>query len=780
MKTVQKDFPMSYQQLNSFDKGLNITTYFFRYLRYWPFFLVSIAICVGVANRYLGFEVPVYTVEAKILINNENTGQNVKQESPQSENAKKVDDEIEILTSRTIMAQVVNDLELWKQYYMVDQKSYVDLYKEAPIKLSILKTLEPLQGQSLKIIVLDRNTFVLKQAHSSITFPFGKQLRSSWGIWKLEPTSELEAYRGKEIEVFLSNSIDVADEYLMKFNAYLTAEKSSVVQLNIKETLPERGADVINGVITAYNLASINYKNKVNRSTLSFLNERLDSIKSELNVLEKRVEKYKSVRGITDLSAESSVYLENVKSNDSRLNDVDLQLQLILGIQKYISSPNNAGNAPSTSGIADPILLNLVDNLIKLESEKNRLLSNTPEMNPIFVPLNRQIAATKKAINASISGIKSSYLTTRKQLQKYNNVFESSIKKLPGQEREFINIKRQQSIKEELYMYLLQKREEAGVTNASKLLDSRIIDQAHYGSPETHNKNFAYALAFIFGLIVPAGVIFSKDALNTRIRNITEVEDAVFAPILGELVHQKSNETMFVLDGSRTMISEQFRILRTKLHQIKGKNDCGKITVLTSGMPGDGKSMICRNLGAVLAAAGSRTIVIDADFRKPQLAQMFNLSNELGLSNYLAGSASIEQVVQPSAVHPGLFIIGTGSELNNPSELLSKKGLAELFDWLRLYFDEILVDTPPVQLVTDALILADYSDVNLYVLRQDHTYRSQFKYLNQLSLEESLKNLHVIFNGVKAQPGEGYEKSYAYDYYAKEAPKARFSLIKRR
>jgi tyrosine-protein kinase Etk/Wzc len=760
MKMNQTDFQSSYQDLRVADEAFNIREKIFGYVRFWPYFIVSIAICMGLAYRYLSVEIPVYTVEAKILINNESTGQNVKQDNAQSEGAKKVDDEIEILTSRTIMEKVVKDLELWKEYYGVDENGYTDLYKKSPVNLLVLKTTTPPAGQVIEIAIKDKDTFFLRQAHSVCKYSFGEQLKSTWGTWKIEPTKFLEASIGKKIQIYLYDPSGISDNHLSSFTAYQTADQSAVVMLKIKETVPERGADVINGAIKAYNLASIEYRNKVNLGTVSFLDDRLDSIKSELNILEKRVEQYKSVRGITDLSAESSVYLNNVKENDSRLNDVNIQLQLVNEIQSYINSAKGDGNPPSTAGITDPVLGNLLDNLLKLEGQKDRLLANTPEKNPIFIPINRQIATTKKAIASTIGGIKRSFLTTRGQLQKYNHGFESSIKKLPGQEREFINIKRQQSIKEELYMYLLQKREEAGVNNAAKLQESRVIDQAHYGSPQLHNRNFTYALAFILGLIFPAGIIFGKDLLNTKIKNLKEVEEAVYAPILGELVYQKSPQMLSVVDGSRTMIAEQFRILRTKLHQIKGKQGRGKITLVTSGMPGDGKSMICRNLGAVLAAAGRKTVIIDADFRKPQLADIFKLPNEIGLSNYLIGEVTEEQIVQSSLINEHLFIIGTGSGFNNPSELLEKPAFEVLIEWLRLYFDEILIDTPPIQLVTDALIL-----------RQDHTYKSQFKYVNQLSRDETLKNFHVVFNGVSAQSSNGYQKKYAYDYYAREKPK---------
>jgi capsular exopolysaccharide synthesis family protein len=770
---------MPFQEAKEDDIAENIQDKLKTYLRYWPFFLISVGICLGLGYLFQKSAIPVYTVYAKILINDENTGQNVKQEDQPFSNLKKVDDEIEILKSRTIMEKVVNDLQLWTQYHQVGNLKPVDLYKNSPVKFTLIEASQRLGTQWIEITIQDEQTFLLKQAHSVSSFSFGKQLKSDWGSWKLEHTENLRNFIGQTIGISLNDPQEVTDSYLFGFKALSQAEQSAVVQLSIKETVPERGADVINRTIKAYNMASIEYKNKVNHSTLNFLNDRLDSITSELNYVEKKVEKYKSSRGITDLSAESQYYLDNVKTNDSRLNDVNVQLQIINEIQKYINSPVSDGNAPATAGISDPGLISLVDQLIRLESQRDRLLSNTPERNPVFVPLNRQISTTKSAIRENIKGIKRSIIATRNQLQKYNNSFESSIKKLPGQEREFITIKRQQSIKEELYMFLLQKREEAGVTNASKLLDSRIIDQAHFGAPESRNANFTYALSLIFGLVFPAGVIFAKGALNNKVTSAREIETRVFAPILGELSYQKSLPAISISEGSRTMMSEQFRTLRTKLSHINGKSGNGKVTLLTSGMPGEGKSMISRNLGAVMAAAGRKTVIIDADFRKPQLADALNLPNGVGLSNYLSGTAFKEQIVQASMVHAQLFVISTGSEIINPSELLEKPALADLFEWLRLYFDEIIIDTPPVQLVTDALILAAFSDTNLYVMRENYTYKSQFKYINQLFQDEHLKNLHIVFNGVSLSGGYHYANKYAHQYYTADRPKFRLSLLRK-
>jgi tyrosine-protein kinase Etk/Wzc len=775
MKTYKNHTSALQDPLSANHIGIKISNY----LNYWPLFLVSVLLFMGLGYLYLKSSIPYYTVKAKILINDEKDSQKVEKGRNLIENSNRVNDEIEILTSRTIMGKVVKDLNLWIQYTDPREFNHSDIYANTPVVLTLLKPSSLKTEHLLEITIKDKNTFILTQLAAQSTFPFNRTIKSSWGYWKLTPTPDLQKYIGQNIQIRLTNPENATDGYLSNYTAFLTGEQTSVAELIITETVPERGMDILNNVIKAYNIASIEYKNKVNQSTLNFLNDRLGAITAELNLVEKRVEAYKSSRGITDLSSESQFYLDNVKNNDSKLNEVNVQLQVIEGIQRYINSAGNSVDAPATAGISDPGLVSLVDQLIKLELQKNRLLANTPEKNPVFDPLNQQIKSTKQAIYGTITGIKRSLLATRNQLQKYNTGFESSIKKLPGQEREYINIKRQQSIKEELYIYLLQKREEAGLTNSAKLLESRIVDEAHYIGPQSPNSKITYALAFILGIIFPAGILVAKDALNNKIYNYQEVEDTVLVPILGELAFQKNVPKEFILGGSRTMISEQFRILRTKLHNINGKVGNGKITLVTSGMPGEGKSMITCNIGGVMAAAGRKTVIIDMDFRKPQIAQSFNLPNETGLSNYLNGTALKEEIIQPSLIHSDLFVISSGPEPADPSELFEKPALEELLMWLRMNFDEIIIDTPPMQLVTDALIVSAYSDVNLYVIRHGYTHKSHLKYINQLFNEQQMKNMYVIFNGVSSKNIYGYGNKNAYQYYGNEKPKSWLSITNR-
>lgn len=760
---------LDYDQYSDIDKSESLFEKLFMYLYYWPYFLVSVCICLCGAYFYVRSSVPVYTVTAKLLIKSEkNDIAKGKNESSSANSETVIENEIEILKSRSLMQQVVKNLQLWVQYSRVGKLNSEDLYGFAPVKFVLIRPANSFMGQSIEIYIKDRNTFVLSQPKSKGVFPFTKELKSAFGAWKLEPTESLEAYIGSTIQITLTHPAYVADGLRNRIDAYISNSQASIVDLAIKENVPQRGVDVLNNLISVYDQAAIEDKNAATASTLRFIDERLSTVSNELNGFEKKVESYKSSRGLTDISSDSKVFLENVKDNDGRLNELKVQFQVFDQIQRYVQSNGGIGSAPATIGISDPNLVSLVNKLISLQLEKDKLLATTPELNPVFIPLNNQIASVKRTILENIASIKRSLSGTQYQLEGFNNKLEASIKQVPGQEREFISIKRQQSIKEELYIYLLQKREEAVVNHASKLNGSRIIEEAFYGAPVTRNTTYTYALSFILGLLIPGGIIFGKDLLNNRITSSKEIENLIHIPILGELAQQESPTPLIVLDGSRNIIAEQFRILRTNLNYTKGKRQNGNVTLLTSGMPGEGKSFVTRNLGAAFAATGKRSVILELDFRNPSISKYYNLPGEKGISSYLNGEAFIDEIVQPSNVHPDLYVIPTGAIPKNPSELLERPEIDVLFNWLSANFDEILIDTPPVKLVADAMILSRFSNSVLYIMRQSYTYKSDLIYLKQLYQRQKFNNLHVVLNGVSTSGKYGYKGSYNYGYYTKE------------
>lgn len=757
-----------YSDFEEYGEGsspVNIREKLNKMLYHWPLFAISIGICLALAFVYLKFSNPIYSVKAKLLIKDGANTESTLSERDLFKGLKMIENEIEILKSKTLMEQVVKDLQLWTTYTIVSEFRIKDIYGATPVRFDLISSSQPLAGQTIEITIIDENSFYLKQPHSLAKYAFTSQFKNRFGVWQLERTPELKNYLGSTIRITLNDPIAVTHSYLGAVNADISREQSTVVALAIRDQILGRAEDVLNRLIVVYNNAAITDKNRVAASTLRFIEDRLASITGELMSVEKDVEGYKSSRGLTDISSKSAIYLGNVQANDAKINEVTLQFQVINEIERYIKSSDNSEMAPATVGITDPVLLNLIDKLMGLESQKDKLLATVPEGNPIFQPINRQINSTKKAIEENIKGIKSSLRVTQNQLNNFNSSFKASIREIPGQEREYISIKRQQSIKEDLYIYLLQKREEAAVSYASTISENRIVDSAYSVGQEGVNRSYTYALALILGLILPASFIYVREALNNRVVSRKEIQTSISVPILGEVAFQKTTSNLVTHDSPGRLIAEQFRSLRTNLTYAHGKREGGRITLLTSGMPGEGKSFVTSNLGLALANAGRKTIILELDFRKPAIMKSFDLTNSTGLSDYLIGNASKEDIIQPSGVSPNLFIIGTGPLPPNPSELLEELEMDELISWLRLNFDEILIDTPPILVVTDAMVVARFSDVNLYVIRHGFTYKSQLDSVNQLWKEHKLQKMNIVFNGVEVK-GAGY----GYEYYRKEEP----------
>ena len=746
-----------------------------RYLYYWPLFLVCIVSSLAVAYVYLHYAKPEYIVKAKLLIKAEksttNSESSLNEIIKPYQTGKSVEDEIEILKSRSVIQQVVKDLELWAHYEEKGNIVSEDLYGQSPVRFRLIEKNQDFESKDFPITILDAETFSLEDAEGNVkTFRFSDRLRNNFGSWRLEKTATFDDFIGKSINIKVKDPEIATDQLLGRIEATEVNKNASVVELSIQENVLKRGKDILNQLIVQYNIASEKEKERVAGTALKFIDERLSSLTGELYSVEKDVEGFRSSRGLTDISSESKVYLDNVRVNDAHLNEVDVQLNVIRGIERYVNSPDNAASsAPSTIGIDDPALTSWVSKLIDLQLQYQQLMGTLPEKNPAFEPIRQQIASTKGAIKQNISNIKSSLLSTRRQLESFNSNFQGSIRSLPSDERQLVSIKRQQSIKENLYLYLLQKREEAALSHASTLAFSQTVDSAYL---DTYKKPLTYSLALFIGILLPATILFGRQLLNNKILSTEQIE-RIGVPVTAELVYEYSKSPIVVHNKSRFAIGEQFRSLRTNLLYLHDKKKSGRVTLVTSSIAGEGKSFVASNLGVALAASGRRTIILELDLRKPKIAANFNMSNNgPGLSDFLDGRASIDQIVKTSSLHPNLSIIGTGPLPENPSELLEQIEIDDLVQWLRSEYDDIILDTPPIFLVTDAMIISRVADASLYVVRQNFSYRKHLGFIKKIFKEHKLPKMQVVFNAIQKRG----EYKYGYEYYTNINTQKKHSL----
>ena len=753
-----------------------------KYFYHWPLFLIGILIAAIGLLIFLPTFKPVYPVKASLVIKDESKTPDQKSalhEIDLSNSEKIIENEIEILKSNQLISEVVKDLRLNITYdHKTGFMDHEDLYESTPVKFVFVDSTGNYKKAALNIQIKDAQSFLLIMPDGKTKQSFyNTNYQSSFGVWKLEPTRFLPEFKNERIQITINDPDLTALQYQKDIDISLSNKLATAVIITLNDAVPKRGKDILNRLISKYNMISVVEKNRETKTTLDFLDQRIASLSGELAAAEKGIEDFKSSRGLTDLTSDAKISLENNQANDTRLNEVNVQLSVINGIEKYINSAKPGEKAPAMVGITDPALSSAIERLSTLQLQRDRLLTTTPETNPDFEAIDSQIQTTRNAIKDNIANLKASLTNAQQKLQGYNSKFESSIKSIPTQEREFVSLKRQQEIKENLYSYLLQKREEISVNYASTIADDRIVDQAYAGAPKNQKKMIAFALALVIGLGLPAGFIYGRDVLNDRINTLQEIKDAVKIPVIGELPFENATSGIVINDTNITAISEQIRALRTKIHYLYENKEKGRVTLVTSSVPGEGKSFVCSNLGAAFAFSGRKTVILEIDLRKPQIARNFNLpKNHAGISDFLNGKATISDTIQRSGINENLDVISSGSKISNPSELLETNRFKELIANLKDRYDDILIDSPPVHLVPDAMILSRLTDLTLYTIRQGVTEKGELKFIKELDEQKQLTNMNIVFNGIeRSKYGYGYK--YNGKYYDQDKKGSTFRLI---
>jgi len=755
------------------EQDFHLQDYIRRYLRYWYLFPIFIALALTAAFFYLQITQPVYSAKTSILIKDEKKGLGGSQGDILSELSnqfggnKLVENELEILKSQTLMEQVVKDLSLDVAYTAKDGLRTINLYNESPaiIKPEIIteKGLE----EPLVLHIVDSTHFTFNDEDKP--HAFGQRFNNAWGAFIV---TKGKASEYADIKVSFGDVKNLAEGMLSRLSVQQPNVKSTVIELTYDDVSVQRGKDVLNKLLDVYVQSSLNDKNSEASNTLKFIETRLGLITGELGDVEKDVESYKTTQGITDISAESQLFLENIKENDAKLNEVNTQISILESVDSYIKNAGDGAVAPATYMINDPVLVSLLTKFNELELQRERYARTTTANNPLLQTINTQLDGTRQAIRENVQNLRRGMDVTKQNLQGINTRFSAGLRSIPQKEREFVGIKRQQSIKEGLYLYLLQKREETALMYASTVTDSRLIDApiATY-HPIKPKKALIWGGAAAAGFVLPLLLINLIFLLNNTVQNREEIEKTTHASILGEIGHMKTaqgepGEDAIIKMTSRSAVAEQFRALRTNL-QYLGDGGC-RVLMFTSSIGGEGKSFVSINLAASLAYSDKRVLLIGLDLRKPTLHERLQVPNQYGASNCLIGQGKPSDFIQSTIVHPKFDVLTSGPIPPNPSELLSNGRLPLLIQELRSEYDYILIDSPPYGLVTDSSLIAEHVDATLYLVRFNYTLVDHLKRIGELQKAKRFSNLSVIFNGVNYGAGYGYGYGYGgygYGYY---------------
>ena len=764
------DTEVEYEEVQDTDLGDT----FYKYLPYWPFYLILVIVGLSGAWLYLRYKQPVYQTTATLLIKDD------KNATPASElqdafdmfGAKKnVENEIEVLQSKTLMQEVVTDLHLYAPVYIAGRVIHQSGYLRSPVFIEA-KQPDSLIGvkevhfkvNSKKNIVLIHDTaYQINQWQSS---PYGILMFKSNPNYHA-PNDYLVTEDSSPDYFFSIIPVKkAANQISSRLNISPSSKESTVIDLSIESTVPKEGEDILNELLRVYKQASILDKNQLAGNTLKFVNERLAIVSNDLDSVENQLQNFKAKNRITDISAQGQIYLQTVAGNDEKISDINVQLAMLNQVEQYVKDKGDLGGiVPASIGEADtdPVLTNLLQKLSDLELQYTQMKKVVPENNPSLAALTDGINKLKPQILENIQSQRKNLLAARNDLISTSDKYSSMLTSIPEKERELLNITRQQAIKNNIYTFLLQKREETALSFASTVADSRVLDNAETSDiPVSPKRKLIYLAAFLGAMILGIIVIYLRDLLNRNVQNREDVEKYTHIPFLGEVGYEKSKTPFLVGAGKRTFIAEQFRQIRTALGYL-GVDAQHKKILVTSSISGEGKSFMSINLGISLALTGKRVVILELDLRKPKLSEQFNISRRTGLSNYLIGKVAEGELAQKTTFE-NVFLIPSGPIPPNPSELISNGKLKDLLLILEEQYDFILMDTAPVNPVTDAYIISPMADVTLFIVRHDYTPRVLVQNLERQHRIDALKNPAIIYNGVKGRGIERYGYGYGYGY----------------
>lgn len=760
--------------------GINAKELLLKYVHYAWLFVLIMVLSLSVAWLYLRYTKPIYSVSSTLLIRNDNakggggmSSQDMFSDIALFQSNTNKQNEILILGSRTMMERVVRSLGLQSGYSVVGNVKTTNIYPEQPFELQIISISDSAKSLGFEIhFSSDWKKFRLGESKKE--WFVGEEVQTHQGTFKFNlKESEYSNLAFRDFIVQWMPLRQAARSYTGGLDVKPANDQSNVLRLSYTSENPKLATGILNELMVQYNNAAIEDKNEINRKILAFINDRLNLVENQLDSVEGNLERFRTNKQVIDLNVQSNMYFENVSQLNENKRQQEVQLQVVQLLEDYLNQPSNRQSlVPSTLGLQDATLLGLSTSYNELVSRRlSELQTGATANNPVVRNIEKAIEEARLKMLQNLVNIKKVYQNNINRLSTESNSIKKEITSIPEREKQAREKARQQEIKQNLYLYLMQKREESEIAQASTIANSRIIDTAlpisNLVSPLPVK---IYSIALLIGLLLPVIIIYIRDLLNDKVTTNSDITKITSAPILGEIGHSDDEKVLLFPKNSRTIVAEQMRILRSNLKYLLGDKNSKPTIMVTSSFSGEGKSFISTNLGATLAISGKRTVILEFDLRKPKILVGLGLPKGHGLTNYLVGSASMSELPQPVPQVENLFVIPSGPVPPNPSEILLTPKIGELFNWLKQNFDAIVIDTAPVGLVSDAFTLSQYADSTIYVIRQRYTFKRQVYFIDDLYTARKLPNMGLLVNDVIAEGRKSYygygggRYGYAYSY----------------
>jgi tyrosine-protein kinase Etk/Wzc len=788
MNNSENPYPQSTQNYPNHstptsDDSVDLRRYFGLFLSNWYWFAISLFIAGLLAYFINNYSERVFTVNASLLIKDDQTNSDISGMDKLMlggdifKSQQNLQNEIGILRSFKLNYRVMQQLpEFHVTIVEIGRRGIAQSrhYKSAPFIVVFDTISDQRPNVPVNIKIQPGNTYSVEIENAALdkkTFSFGEKFTCSGFNFKLILRDSLGYKYNPELSnryLFRFNRPEsLANEYRGKLSINPINEDATLVTLSVSGSVPLQEADYLNKLMEVYIKQGMEFKNETAKNTIDFIDEQLKLIADSLVKAENKLESFRLSNNIIDLSSEGTAVRSRLENYTNEKVTATLQKQYFEYLANYIREKNESGEivSPAVMGVTDPPLLNLVEELALLQAQKKQLKYSFSEDQPAIKLVESKIDDVRKSLAENIKSSINTVSLTIKDVDSRIYVAEQELNKLPGRERELVNIQRTFDLNNTVYTYLLEKRSEAGIAKASNVSSNKIIDRAENFNaarirPKTR-RNYLFAL--MLGILVPGIYIFLIDQLHNKIFDKKDIERGTRAPIIGFVGHNSSKNDIPVFDKPGSSLSESFRSIRTNLKYYLTENNKAVISV-TSTISGEGKTFVSTNLAAVFAMLGKKTLLLGLDLRKPRMNKIFGISSDTGLSSFLIGESNLEEIIMPTVV-PNLYFIPSGLVPPNPAELIESDRMKLLIEKVREEFDYIILDTPPVGIVSDALLLSSFADINIFVIRQRFSFKSTLELIQNILEKKEMKNLTIAVNDIHISGYYGYGLRYGYGFY---------------
>jgi tyrosine-protein kinase Etk/Wzc len=739
--------------------------------KYW--FLLSVIICLCLAFVFAQYTAPTYRITAQLLVNDDEKGGGLgKQAGALMDlggimgSSNSVDNEVMILKTRFLMEQVVRKMQLNIVYYRKDGFHEREQSK-TPFKVNLISSVDSIPTTMISVIKVDGNKIRVNSDGIDYNVVWN-QVFFVEDLGKLQIVPDNGSFvKDSEYKVSIS-SIDNKVAELMNQMLVKTADKQvTVIDMALIYPLQKKGEDILNTLIDKYTITNLNDKNAIADSTYKFIRERINKIALELGDVENKVESFKKSNQLADMSEQSKLLVQTTSTFQSDLAKAETQVTVLNDLETYLKDKSKNKRVFPTSLLpSDMVFSSLMEQYNLLLIERDKQLLSVTEESPFIQNIDSQISGLRNGILSNIQSTRNTFLVTRDKLRSQLSQVEGKIGGVPQIEKNYLKLARNQQIKQELYIFLMQKAEETAISKTANISIAKVIDPPKAEpKPVSPKKTVIYLSALIFGSIVPLIIIFGKDLLVTTIETQEDITSLTNVPVIGEISHNGTSDNIIVASNGRSAVSEQFRALRTNLSfYLKEPNQ--KCILVTSSMSGEGKSFTAINLGIVLALSGKKVLLMELDLRKPGLSAKLNIPNVNGFSNYSIDShLKTEDLIKQLDFNKNLYIISSGPLPPNPAEILMSKRTDDLIERLKEDFDYIIMDAPPIGIITDAQLLSHHADATIYIVRQKITQRDQLTIVDDLYRAGKMKNMGIVVNDII---NKEYGYGYGYGSYGEE------------